>query len=157
MTLDKETKLHGIRAKQSDYLEQLNKAEKKKQRTDTLYTAYGLYGDCLEFPEKTKISDVDKFIIASKGDLEEKDLKELRDLRTFVQNDIDVAVLNVFPGSKRIEMSEKEWMEMQEAGEKEATLVSWDDKKKQPKEHKVIINTKTGKVKEKNDGKDKDR
>ena len=101
--MDKEAKLHGIRLKEKEYLEQLNKIEKKQQRIDTLYTAWGLFGDVLEHPEKTKVKDVEGFIRASKADLQEGDLEELRKVFDLVTDDIDVTIMTVFPGNKKIE------------------------------------------------------
>ena len=81
---DKEITLTQIRTREKQLLDQLNEAERRKQRIDTMYTAYGLFRDCLEVADKTKLNHVTQFILASKQDLKEEDLTELREAYKWV-------------------------------------------------------------------------
>lgn len=97
----------GLNFKKGEYLKLLEKYErlqdeKRKQRYDTLYTVYGLFLDCLEHPNYTRIENVDRFIVASKCDLKEEDLEELRKVRNLVINNFDVAIKIVFPCSREL-------------------------------------------------------
>lgn len=97
----------GLNFKKDEYLKLLEKYEKlgdekRKQRYDTMYTVYGLFSDCLEYPNRTRIEHVDQFIIACKHDLKEEDLKELRNVSKMVINDFDVAVKTIFPCARKI-------------------------------------------------------
>lgn len=106
---DRRTKLFkGLNFKKDEYLQLLEKYQKlqdktRKQRYDTLYTIYGLFLDCLEHPDRTRIEHVEKFIVACKRDLKEEDLEELRKIRKMVINDFDVAVKTIFPCARRID------------------------------------------------------
>ena len=62
---------------------------------------------CLEYPNRTRIEHVDQFIIASKYDLKEEDLEELRKVRNLIINDVDVAIKTVFPCSRKISENEQ--------------------------------------------------
>ena len=97
MNLTKEEKIKGIRFREQELLRDLEKAEVKKQRIDTMYTIYGLMGDCLEDAIKTPMESVDEFVKASLKDLKESDLIEIRQLRGDILNDIEVAIKTVFP------------------------------------------------------------
>lgn len=105
---DRKTKLSkGLNFKKDEYLKLLEKYERlqderRKQRYDTLYTIYGLFSDCLEHPDRTRVEHVEKFIVACKGDLKEEDLEELRKIRKMVINDFDVAVKTVFPCARKL-------------------------------------------------------
>jgi len=104
----KEKLLKGLNFKKDEYLKLLEKYEKlqdekRKQRYDTLYTVYGLFSDCLEYPSRTRIEHVEKFVDACKADLKEEDLEELRKIRNLVINDLYVALKTVFPGGKWID------------------------------------------------------
>ncbi len=97
----------GLNFKKDEYLKLLEKYErlqdeKRKQRYDTLYTAYGLFSDCLEYPNRTRVEHVDRFITASKADLKEEDLEELRKVRNLVINDFEVAIKTIFPCSRKL-------------------------------------------------------
>ena len=97
----------GLNFKKDEYLKFLEKYEKlqdekRKQRYDTLYTVYGLFLDCLEYPNRTRVEHVDRFIGASKTDLREEDLEELRKVRTMVINDFEVAIKTVFPCAREL-------------------------------------------------------
>lgn len=106
---DRRTKLFkGLNFKKEEYLKLLEKYERlqderRKQRYDTLYTVYGLFMDCLEYPGRTRIEHVDQFIIACKHDLKEEDLEELRNVREMVINDFEVAIKTVFPCARKLD------------------------------------------------------
>ena len=100
----------GLNFKKDEYLKLLEKYErlgdeKRKQRYDTLYTVYGLFLDCLEYPGRTRMEHVEKFIIACKADLKEEDLEELRKIRKIVINDLEVAIKTVFPCARKLDES----------------------------------------------------
>lgn len=111
---DRRTKLFkGLNFKKDEYLNLLEKYErlqdeKRKQRYDTLYTIYGLFSDCLEHPNRTRIEHVDKFIDACMVNLKEEDLEELRNVRKMVINDFEVAIKTVFPCAKKLTDKEQE-------------------------------------------------
>lgn len=108
---DRRTKLFkGLNFKKDEYLKLLEKYQKlqdkrRKQRYDTLYTIYGLFLDCLEHPERTRMEHVEKFIVACKADLKEEDLEELRKIRKMVINDLQVAIKIVFPCARKLDES----------------------------------------------------
>lgn len=100
--------LKGLHFKKDEYLRLLEKYEKfmdlkRKQRYDTMYTIYSLILDCLEHPNRTRIDHVDGFINAVKKDLKEQDLEELRNVRSLVINDVEVAIYTVFPGCRKLD------------------------------------------------------
>ena len=102
----------GLNFKQDEYLKLLEKYQKqqdktRKQRYDTLYTIYGLFLDCLEYPDRTRMEHVEKFIVACKADLKEEDLEELRKIRTMVLNDLEVAIKTVFPCARKLDESQE--------------------------------------------------
>ena len=110
---DRKNKLFkGLNFKQDEYLKLLEKYQKqqdkiRKQRYDTLYTIYGLFLDCLEYPDRTRMEHVEKFIVACKTDLKEEDLEELRKIRTMVLNDLEVAIKTVFPCARKLDESQE--------------------------------------------------
>lgn len=128
----KEKLLLGLNQKKDEYLKLLEKYERLqnerlKQRADTLYTIYGLFLDCLEYPNRTRIEHVDKFICACKGDLEENDLEVLRKVRNLILNDVDVAVKTVFPLSRKISLAAKENNEIEQDIQKAKEISSRSD------------------------------
>ena len=108
---NRRTKLFkGLNFKKDEYLKLLEKYQKlqdktRKQRYDTLYTVYGLFLDCLEHPDRTRIEHVEKFIVACKADLKEEDLEELRKIRKIIINDLEVAIKTVFPCARKLDKS----------------------------------------------------
>ncbi len=108
---DRRTKLFkGLNFKKDEYLKLLEKYQKlqdktRKQRYDTLYTIYGLFLDCLEHPDRTRMEHVEKFIVACRVDLKEEDLEELRKIRKMVINDLEVAIEMVFPCARKLDES----------------------------------------------------
>lgn len=97
----------GLNFKKDEYLKLLEKYERlqdgrRKQRYDTLYTVYGLFLDCLEHPDRTRMEHIEKFIVACKSDLREEDLEELRKIRIMVLNDLEVAIKTVFPCARKL-------------------------------------------------------
>lgn len=108
---DRRTKLFkGLNFKKDEYLKLLEKYQKlqdkrRKQRYDTLYTIYGLFLDCLEHPERTRMEHIEKFIVACRADLKEEDLEELRKVRSLVINDFEVAIKTIFPCARKLDES----------------------------------------------------
>ena len=106
---DRRTKLFkGLSFKKDEYLKLLEKYQKlqdkrRKQRYDTLYTVYGLFLDCLEHPDRTRVEHVEKFIVACRTDLKEEDLEELRKVRKIVINDLEVAITATFPCAHKLD------------------------------------------------------
>lgn len=91
MESHREKLIQGLNFRKDEYFKLFKKyvnslGVSKKQRCEIMYKTYGLFLDCLEHPDKTKVVDVDNFIIASKNDLKEEDLEELRKVRKLVLN-----------------------------------------------------------------------
>lgn len=111
---DRRTKLFkGLNFQKEQYLKLLEKYERlqderRKQRYDILYTVYGLFLDCLEYPGRTRMQHIEKFIIACKSDLKEEDLEELRNVRKMILNDLEVAIKTVFPCARKLDKEPKQ-------------------------------------------------
>src|SRR3990167_5674021 len=96
--MDKDIKLHGIRARGKDIDQLAEKYRKLFERYSAFAEAYELMGNVLH--DGIPMSHVDEIIIQSSTDLEEADLNELRKLREFILNDMDIAVKEVLGGKK---------------------------------------------------------
>ena len=106
MILDRSDWLKGIRARElelkKDYLKYIqNENKKQEERYDTMYTIYGLFGDCLESPHLTKLDHVQDYILKVKQYLNKSDLNELRDL--YIQlSDLEEVYIGNEVGGKQL-------------------------------------------------------
>ena len=109
MEMNKEEWIKGIRSREKELKEKWQKffdskgaKDKETERYDAFYTCYGLFGDCLEFPHKTRLEHVNTFIVSIKQYLKPNDLGELRELYKTLAKDLDVIMGNEL-GGKRVD------------------------------------------------------
>ena len=104
--------IRGIRLQEKKLQEKWQKLldskgsdHKETKRYDAFASAYGLFGDCLEAPYKTKLNHVASFIQTVKEYLKPGDLNELRALYTKLDDDFEVLIGRVL-GAKKISEEE---------------------------------------------------
>ena len=90
--MDLKEVLQDLRNKEKEYKGEYTKYGSLCEKYDALYTAYGLFADCIESPNQTKLSSVNTVMKELKGVLDEGILNELRVLYKSLSNELDIAM-----------------------------------------------------------------
>ena len=108
LEMTKAETLQGIRLRETElkvkwqYLfESKGSKDPETERYDAFYTSYGLFGDCIESPHKTKLTHVNNYLVAVKKFMKPADLNELRVLFNLLNEDTEIILGDVL-GAKKI-------------------------------------------------------